>query len=232
VSAAFNGVRLATTRVRLERPAPSVTWKFRIVGESGSQSGYFTVGHYPDGSPGEVFLIVNRVGTTLRAMMDAWAVRVSYELQHGIPLGSIVDSARHTRFEPAGGVEMDAPPLRIGRCTSVLDLVARIMGATYLGRTDFCDPEPLTPPPVVAAPVPAVLSVEPSPAELEVMGEEYRQWAGDRHRDEALVYRARADTARSSGYEGEPCLVCQAFKLRRSGACLTCEACGANTGCG
>ena len=38
--------------------------------------------------------------------------------------------------------------------------------------------------------------------------------------------------AKQMGYEGDPCPVCQALKLVRSGACAKCDNCGETTGCG
>ena len=34
-----------------------------------------------------------------------------------------------------------------------------------------------------------------------------------------------------TGYTGNSCEVCKSFEMRRTGTCLTCENCGANTGC-
>jgi len=42
---------------------------------------------------------------------------------------------------------------------------------------------------------------------------------------------AQARLARLKGYEGDPCPSCANFTLVRSGACLRCDTCGANTGC-
>jgi ribonucleoside-diphosphate reductase alpha chain len=42
---------------------------------------------------------------------------------------------------------------------------------------------------------------------------------------------AQAKLARLKGYEGDPCPSCANFTLVRSGACMRCDTCGANTGC-
>jgi hypothetical protein len=34
-----------------------------------------------------------------------------------------------------------------------------------------------------------------------------------------------------AGYDGEPCDRCGALTMRRSGACLVCDSCGATSGC-
>lgn len=49
--------------------------------------------------------------------------------------------------------------------------------------------------------------------------------------NERAATLTQSEIARESGYTGDPCDVCGAFKLRRTGTCVTCEACGANSGC-
>jgi hypothetical protein len=38
----------------------------------------------------------------LRCALETWATAVSIGLQHGIPLETYLEKARHTSFEPAG----------------------------------------------------------------------------------------------------------------------------------
>jgi hypothetical protein len=35
----------------------------------------------------------------------------------------------------------------------------------------------------------------------------------------------------STVYDGNPCDICGALKLRRAGSCLVCDSCGTSTGC-
>ncbi len=42
----------------------------------------------------------------------------------------------------------------------------------------------------------------------------------------------RTTAAIESGYSGDVCDSCGSLQMRRSGACLTCDSCGANSGCG
>jgi len=42
----------------------------------------------------------------------------------------------------------------------------------------------------------------------------------------------RKDSAKSHGFTGDMCNECGSFSMRRTGACLTCQECGSNTGCG
>ncbi len=93
---------------RLERPLPqrqflpdernSITHKFRV----GDQEGYITVGLYDDGRPGEIFVKINKEGSTVSGLTDAVAKLASIALQYGVPLDELAPKMRNTRFEPYG----------------------------------------------------------------------------------------------------------------------------------
>jgi len=85
-------------RHRLEPERRAITHKFRIAGHKG----YLTVGLYPDGSPGEIFLRMAKCGSTLSGLLDSLAVAVSLGLQHGISLQTFADKYIAARFEPMG----------------------------------------------------------------------------------------------------------------------------------
>ena len=54
-------------------------------------------------------------------------------LQYGVPLEEFVDKFAFLKFDPSGIVEH--PNIKV--TTSILDLVFRILGYEYLGRTDL-----------------------------------------------------------------------------------------------
>jgi ribonucleoside-diphosphate reductase alpha chain len=54
----------------------AVTHKFDIAGHEG----YITVGLYPDGQPGEIFLKMAKEGSTVSGLMDSFATTVSVAL--------------------------------------------------------------------------------------------------------------------------------------------------------
>jgi len=85
-------------RQRLPETRKGLVHKFRV----GKTKGYIRVGLYPDRSLGEVFLTVDRAGSTLQGLMDSFATLLSLSLQYGIPLAVIAKKFRHVRFEPAG----------------------------------------------------------------------------------------------------------------------------------
>ncbi len=89
---------------------------------------YFTVGRYDDGRIGEVFIKADRSGSLANGALDAVATMMSIALQHGVPLHTMLDKLRGTRFEPQGstGGDKDFPST-----TSPLDLLAKWLTKLY-----------------------------------------------------------------------------------------------------
>ncbi len=87
----------------------------------GGHKVYITVGFYEDGTLGELFLVMAKEGSTLSGFADAFARAVSYCLQYGVPLETLVDRFSHMRFEPSG---MTKHP-RIGFAKSIADYIFR-----------------------------------------------------------------------------------------------------------
>ena len=111
-------------RERMPNKRRSTTTKFRVA----DCEGYFTVGEYDDGRPGEVFISVSKQGSTLSGLMDAFAVSISLGLQHGVPLSTYVKKYSNSRFEPSGMT--DDPELRIA--TSLMDYIFRRIAVDYM----------------------------------------------------------------------------------------------------
>ncbi|HXG55263.1 MAG TPA: vitamin B12-dependent ribonucleotide reductase, partial [Vicinamibacterales bacterium] len=86
------------TRRKLPDERAAITHKFDIAGHEG----YITVGLFEDGTPGELFLVMAKEGSTISGFADAFAQAVSYALQYGVPLQDLVDKFSHVRFEPSG----------------------------------------------------------------------------------------------------------------------------------
>jgi len=92
-------------RHRLPSERTAVTHKFEISGHEG----YITVGLYPDGQPGEIFLKMAKEGSTVSGLMDTFATAISLALQYGVPLRDLVNKFAHVRFEPSGSPELRDP---------------------------------------------------------------------------------------------------------------------------
>ena len=104
-------------RRKLPDERASITHKFRV----GEQEGYMTVGLFPDGTPGEVFINVSKQGSTVSGLMDTVAMLTSYALQYGVPLREISSKMKNSRFEPSGPTASKQIPL----ATSIVDYVFR-----------------------------------------------------------------------------------------------------------
>ena len=115
-------------RRKLADERPSITHKFSIAGHEG----YITVGLYPDHMPGEIFISMNKAGSTISGLMDTIAVSVSTGLQYGVPLSFFVDKFSHVRFEPSGWTGNQQLPY----AKSIIDYLFRWLGKRFLGRTD------------------------------------------------------------------------------------------------
>jgi len=114
----------APRRERLPDTRNSVTHKFSV----GGHEGYITVGLYPDGRPGELFITMAKEGSTIGGLMDCFGTAVSMSLQYGVPLEVYVNKFSHTRFEPMGYTKN--PDVRIAK--SVVDYIFRWLGITFL----------------------------------------------------------------------------------------------------
>ena len=111
-------------RRRLPKLRRSRTFEFRVA----DCKGFVTVGEYPGGRPGEIFVKVSKQGSTLAGIMDAFAISVSHGLQYGVPLAAFVETFVGVRFEPAGIT--DDPDIRIA--TSLMDYLFRKLAVMYL----------------------------------------------------------------------------------------------------
>ena len=114
----------APRRERLPDTRQSVTHKFSISGHEG----YITVGLYPDGRPGELFITMAKEGSTIGGLMDCFGTAVSMSLQYGVPLEVYVNKFSHTRFEPMGFTKN--PDIKIAK--SLVDYIFRWLGVTFL----------------------------------------------------------------------------------------------------
>jgi ribonucleoside-diphosphate reductase alpha chain len=109
---------------RLPDTRRSITHKFDIQGHKG----YVTVGLYEDGTPGEVFIIMAKEGSTIGGLMDAFGIAISVGLQYGVPLEDLVHKFVHTRFEPSGFTKNPDIPI----AKSIVDYIFRWLGSQFV----------------------------------------------------------------------------------------------------
>jgi len=111
-------------RHRLQDERTAITHHFAF----GGHEGYLTVGLYPNGQPGEIFIRMAKAGSTIAGLMECFGTVVSVSLQHGVPLKILCDKLSHTRFEPSGWTGN----AEIGYAKSVMDYIFRWLELRFL----------------------------------------------------------------------------------------------------
>jgi len=114
----------AANRHRLQDERSAVTHHFSIAGHEG----YLTVGLYPNGQPGEIFIRMAKAGSTIAGLMECFGTVVSVSLQHGVPLRVLCDKLAHTRFEPSGWTGNK----ELGYAKSIMDYLFRWLRLRFL----------------------------------------------------------------------------------------------------
>jgi ribonucleoside-diphosphate reductase alpha chain len=111
-------------RRKLQDERRAITHKFVV----GGHKGYLTVGLYDDGTPGEIFVVMAKEGSTISGLMDAFATAISIALQHHVPLETLIAKFAHTRYEPSGFTNNPEIPM----AKSVSDYIFRWLGSKFL----------------------------------------------------------------------------------------------------
>ena len=111
-------------RERLPSERRAINHRFDI----GGHKGYLIVGLYGDGRPGEVFIRMAKMGSTVNGLMDSFAIAVSMGLQHGVPLEKLVEKFINVRFEPMGKTQNPQVP----EVESIVDYIAKWMKLKFL----------------------------------------------------------------------------------------------------
>ncbi|MEM1012205.1 MAG: vitamin B12-dependent ribonucleotide reductase, partial [Planctomycetota bacterium] len=111
-------------RRKLSDTREAKTHKFDIAGHEG----YITVGLYDDGQPGELFITMNKEGSTVGGLMDTVATLASLALQYGVKIEDLVRKFEHVRFEPAGMTRNRDIPM----AKSLVDYIFRWLGMEFI----------------------------------------------------------------------------------------------------
>jgi ribonucleoside-diphosphate reductase alpha chain len=117
-----------STRRKLAPERKGTTKKFKI----GGTKGYVTANEYDDGTLAEIFIVIDKQGSTLDGFLDAFARTFSMSLQYGTPLGELVKLHKGSRFEPYGITGDPAIP----NCASIVDYVVRWLEIKYAKPSD------------------------------------------------------------------------------------------------
>jgi len=202
-------------RVRLPDERMAITHKFCIAGHEG----YLTVGTYPNGKPGEMFISMAKEGSVVSGLMDSFATSVSIMLQYGVPLKVLINKFSHARFEPSGFTTNAQIPI----AKSVMDYIFRWMDLKFgehAGDADGTQPdgEADTQETVTLKEAEMTAAKGLLAMEAKAGGEPQRITMEDEH----AVFARQADSP--------PCPECGSVTVR-NGACYKCNNCGATTGC-
>ncbi len=215
-------VKIVETPKRRKLPDErhAITHKFDVAGHEG----YITVGMFEDGTPGEIFLVMAKEGSTISGFADAFAQAISYALQYGVPLQALVDKFSHARFEPSGMTKN--PEVRFAK--SIVDYIFRWMATKFLSTE---------------AQFRAGVNLREEPVEEPVSGT----------RDSGSGTREAGSSPAVSGFsrtevkietpskksefgalrnqeDAPPCSTCGSIMIR-SGSCYKCGNCGTTSGC-
>ncbi len=224
------------SHVRREMPKRrnAKTFSFRVA----DCHGYFTVGEFEDGTPGELFMSVAKMGSTLAGLMDAYARSISYGLQYGVPLKAYVKGMTNVAFAPSGMTDDED----IRTASSLVDYIFRRLAKEYLSLDDQLELGLASLEDFEAAAmdqqtnlldevnadivVPTLgTDVHQEPAIVPVMKQA--------EPSEPVITQASSAPAASVSKSGETAPLCYSCgnQTQRAGSCYVCTSCGTTSGC-
>ena len=218
-------------RRELPKIRNSKTIEFKI----SDLKGFVTVGEFEDGTPGEIFVTVAKMGSTLAGLMDAFGRSVSYGLQYGVPLKAYVKGMSNTNFAPFGTT--DDPEVK--SATSIVDYIFRRLALEYLSIDDRLEL--------------GLASLDELEAELEQQQASLLEAAEEVVSDKTdvsvgnvkpeapavekpveanveAVFRTTKAELKVANAESPLCSNCGNV-TQRAGSCYVCTTCGSTTGC-
>jgi ribonucleoside-diphosphate reductase alpha chain len=213
IAAPINDTFIVRGAVKRELPKrrTSKTYEFKIA----DLKGFFTVGEYEDGTPGELFITISKQGSTLSGLMDSFARSVSHGLKYGVPLKSYVKSLMGTSFAPAGITD----DKEIRTASSITDYIFRRLALDYLSFDDRLELglASLDDMPIAQVTLPVDVHIE-APAEKQVVSDlPVMQSLGSK---KSSVADANAPLCFNCGNQ-----------TQRAGSCYVCQVCGSTSGC-
>ena len=203
--------------VRRDMPKvrPSKTYSFTV----SDCHGYFTVGEYEDGTPGELFVRVAKMGSTLAGLMDSFARSISYSLQYGVPLKVYVKGMTSMSFAPSGIT--DDPEIRTA--SSLIDYIFRRLALDYLSFDDRLE--------LGLASIDDMPEAQTSLLDEQVQPEPIKQAELKIETKLATVQATVLEKPKVRMDQSAPmCFNC-GNQTQKAGSCYVCSSCGSTTGC-
>ena len=208
-------------RGAIRRPMPKIrtsrTFSFMV----SDSKGYITVGEYEDGTPGEIFIHFAKHGSTLRGIMDAFAISVSHGLQYGVPLKTYVNAFVNTSFAPAGIT--DDPDIRTA--SSLVDYISRRLALSYLSFDDRLEL--------------GLASIDDMPADQTSLLDEQEPVNGltdekvEEIKESFKVQHQQLESVEDEKFKSDDAPMCYncGNQTQKAGSCYVCTSCGSTTGC-
>ncbi|MBM3871325.1 MAG: vitamin B12-dependent ribonucleotide reductase [Verrucomicrobia bacterium] len=220
-------------RRKLPETRASYTHKFDVA----SHEGYLTVGVFPDGSPGEMFITMSKEGSTIGGLMDSVAALTSMSLQYGVPLDALVRKFAHQRFEPSGFTRNP----EIGRASSIIDYVFRWLAFQFIPGYREANKKEGHP----NLPLPGLTEIEHKAVNrpvsdlqrtsehetIDVITQMQNGEGAPTHIPGTGTHSERVHRALGTMYMDTTCSNCGSNKVIRAGACGVCTECGTSQGC-
>ncbi|MCL2640806.1 MAG: hypothetical protein FWD53_08180, partial [Phycisphaerales bacterium] len=161
---------------------------------------YLRTTRYDDGQIAEIWVNYSADQGIVQALLGSLCKTANIALQSGVPLRKIIGSWLDSKYEP-GGMVSGHPYIKT--CTSIVNLMARLLDYHELGNTDH-------------------LNIQPA-AQLS------RQDEAAIEKDMATSPESYAGVTMT----GEKCPACGSQRYVHSGAgCKKCLDCGVSGGCG
>jgi ribonucleoside-diphosphate reductase alpha chain len=216
-------------RRKLPDERHAITHKFDVAGHEG----YVTVGLFEDGTPGEIFLVMAKEGSTISGFADAFAQAISYALQYGVPLQTLVDKFSHSRFEPSGMTKN--PEVRFAK--SIVDYIFRWMATKVLSPdAQFHAGVNVREAVDARSGGPSASALRQDSGRPELSSRDADR-ATDRQSTGEAARAASSPASRASEFaamrnqeDAPPCSTCGSIMIR-SGSCYKCANCGTTSGC-
>lgn len=199
-------------RRKLPRVRQSKTYHFEIA----DLEGYFTVGEYEDGTPGELFVNISKQGSTLAGLTHSFAISMSHGLQYGVPLKSYAKTLRGTSFAPSG-ITND-PDIRVA--SSITDYIVRRLALDYLSFDDRLEL--------------GLAAIDDVPGQqVSLLEEDQSATKADQPQPSQPAITAPADPAKKAIKQDDTAPLCYncGNQTQRAGSCYVCSSCGTTSGC-
>lgn len=211
-------------RRELPRKRNGKTYHFHIA----DLSGFFTVGEYEDGTPGEIFINVSKQGSTLGGLMDSFAISVSHGLQYGVPLKSFVKTLMSSSFAPSGIT--DDPDIRTA--SSLTDYIFRRLALDYLSFDDRLELGLASIDDMVLDEQQTTLLTDDQSASGRLVDEAERPLdaSPEMVRAEVTPVASVSQKKTKADTDAPMCFNC-GNQTQRAGSCYVCSSCGSTTGC-